>query len=350
MRLRIHASTVKKLFATRRDPSPAFYKTRRLLLLVTGVFLLILLAGATHWIRSSQTPATGAIAFIPRAAGSMLWEVARVGATKAADNLDCHIYWNAPTTEADAAGQISLIEKVAQNKYGGLILAPNHSLATLVPVRRALSAGLPVVIISAPLDLPENDKLGYIVNDDEKMGELAAAEAARLVQGKGPIALVGLTRSAPGIARRVRGAERYLASRFPDMRVVSRLAGAYDTSHAQELTDRALDAHSGLRAIMSFTATSTRGALAALKSRSLQQSIRLIGCEQDSDLISYIRSGEITAVLAENTYRMGYEAVGLISAYWAGKPMPAQVVVPPMLITRDNVDSAEANFYTHFTR
>ena len=349
MRVRIHASTVKKLFAKRRDPWTASHKTRRLLIWVTGVLLLLLLTGATRWVQSSQTPATRTIAFIPRAAGSMLWEVARLGATKGAENLNCHIYWNAPTTEADAAGQISLIEKVTQGKYGGLVLAPNHTLAMLVPVRRALSAGLPVVLVSAPLDLPANEKLGYIVNDDEKMGELAAAEAARLVHGRGPIALVGLTRSAPGIASRVRSAERYLASRFPDMRVLSRLAGAYDTSQAQELTDGALDAHPGLRAIVSFTATSTRGAHAALKSRSLQHSIRLIGCEQDSDLISSVRNGDIAAVLAENTYRMGYEAVGLISASWAGKPMPAQVVVPPMLITRDNADSAEAN-HKRFTR
>lgn len=134
------------------------------------------------------------------------------------------------------------------------------------------------------------------------------------------------------------------------MRVLSRLAGAYDTSHAQELTEGALDAHPGLRAIMSFTATSTRGAHAALKSRSLQQSIRLIGCEQDSDLISYVRNGEIAAVLAENTYQMGHEAVGLISASWGGKSMPAQIVVQPLLITRDNVHSAEDNLYKRFVR
>jgi ribose transport system substrate-binding protein len=220
MRLWIHAS-VKKLFATLRNQSPVFNMSGRLLIWLIGVLLLVLLTGAPRWVRSSQTPAPRTIAFIP---GRRL-DALRSGtgcATKAAENLNCTIYWNAPTTEADVAGQISLIEKVVQSKYRGLILGPNHALALLVPVRRALSAGLPVVIVSAPLDLPENVKLGYIVNDDEKMGELAAAEAARLVGGKGPIALVGLTRSAPGITRRVRAAERYLASRYPNIRVLSR--------------------------------------------------------------------------------------------------------------------------------
>ncbi len=154
----------------------------------------------------------------------MLWEVEHFGATTAAEQRKVHLYWNAPTSETDTAGQVSLIDRVALGKYQGLVLAPNHALAIRAPLRRALEAGLPVVIVSAPLDLPPSSKLGYIVNDDdEKMGELAAAEVARLIHGKGSIALVGLARYAPGVTCRVRSAERFLASRFPDIRVVSRV-------------------------------------------------------------------------------------------------------------------------------
>jgi len=96
------------------------------------------------------------------------------------------------------AGQVSLIDKVARGRYQGLVLAPNHTLGIRAPLRRALDAGLPVVIVAADLDLPATGKLGYIVNDDEKMGELAAAELARIIQGKGDIALIGLARLRTG--------------------------------------------------------------------------------------------------------------------------------------------------------
>jgi ribose transport system substrate-binding protein len=151
------------------------------------------------------------------------------------------------------------------------------------------------------------------------------------------------------VTLRARGAERFLTSRFPDIRVVSRLAGAYNSSRAEELANSALDSHAGLKAILSFTAISTRGVHAALKSRSLQQAVTLVGCEQDSDLIGYVGNGEIAALLAENTYRMGYEAVGLISASLAGQPLPARSVVPPLLITRQNFNS-EASLFTSFPR
>ena len=71
--------------------------------------------------------------------------------------------------------------------------------------------------------------------------------------------------------------------------------------------------------VLSFTAVSTRGVHSVLKARSLQRVVTLVGCEQDSDLIGYLGDGEIAALVAENTYRMGFEAVGLISGLMGGK-------------------------------
>jgi ribose transport system substrate-binding protein len=280
----------------------------------------------------------------------MLWEVEQYGASAAAEKLKFRLYWNAPTSENDMAGQASLIDRVARGEYQGLVLAPNHALAILTPLRRALAAGLPVVVVSAQLDLPASDKLGYIVNDDEKMGELAATEVARLIHGKGSIALVGLSRYAPGVARRVRSVESLLAGRYPDIHVVSRVGGTYDSSRAEDFTNGIVAAHPDLKAVLSFTAVSTRGVHSALKNRPEQQAITLVGCEQDSDLIGYVGAGEIAAILAENTYRMGYEAVQLISESLAGRPLPVRSVVPPMLINKQNLNSPEARQFTSLPR
>ena len=312
--------------------------------------VLAIVAGATWWIRPSRAAATPTIAFIPQSTGAMLWDVEHFGASEAAGRQKCHVYWNAPTSESDMAGQVSLIDKVARGKYQGLVLAPNHTLGIRAPLRRALAAGLPVVVVAADLDLPATSRLGYIVNDEEKMGELAAAELARIIQGKGDVALIGLARFAPGITRRVRAAERLLAARFPEIRVVSRGIGAYNTPRSETLANEALEAHPGLNAILSFTAASTRGVYSVLKSRSLQRAVTLVGCEQDFDLIGYVNTGEIAAIAAENTYRMGYEAVGLISGAWDGKPLPARSVVPPFLLTKQNLNSAEARGFTSFPK
>ncbi len=344
------AGYTSTLAANGRGLLPMSGKPRRISVWVTGGFVLALIAAGLWWIQPSRAAGTPTIAFIPQTTGAMLWDVEHYGATAAADRLKCHLYWNAPTSESDMAGQVSLIDKVGRGSYQGLVLAPNHTLGIRAPLSRALAAGLPVVIVSAELDLPASGKLGYIVNDDEKMGELAATELARLIHGKGDIVLIGLARFAPGITRRVRAAERLLANRFPDIHVVGRGIGAYSISRVEAFANNALDSNPSLRAVLSFTAISTRGVHSVLRARSLQRVVTLVGCEQDSDLIGHLGNGEIAALVAENTYRMGYEAVGLISNSWAGRPVPPRSVVPPLLLTKQNLNSPEAAIFTSVPR
>ena len=213
--------------------------TARASIRITGVLLALLACGA-FWLRLPGNPAIPTIAlyFLRTSGATMLWESEHFGATAAAEKLKSHLYWNAPTSENDIAGQVSLVDRVARGKYQGLVLAPNHTLTILSPLRRALAAGLTVVVVSAPLDLPAGARLGYVVNDDEQMGERAAAEVARLIHGKGTIALVGLARYAPGVPLRLRAAERLLAARFPEIQVVSRLPGAYKQYFSRGRTHR----------------------------------------------------------------------------------------------------------------
>jgi len=99
----------------------------------------------------------------------MRWEVKRLATTTAAKELNSHLYWTAPSSEGDTAGQIPLIDKVVQGGYQRLVVAPNHALALSVPLRRALAAGIPVVVVSTPLALAASNRLNCVVNDDEKM-------------------------------------------------------------------------------------------------------------------------------------------------------------------------------------
>jgi ABC-type sugar transport system substrate-binding protein len=120
-----------------------FAKNPRAFILVATGLCLASLAAMAFWLESRRVPSTATIAFIPKAPGTMLWEAERSGATAAAEAIKCHLYWNAPNSETDSAGQITLIDKVVSGKYQGLVVAPDHVFALLSPLRRALAAGLP---------------------------------------------------------------------------------------------------------------------------------------------------------------------------------------------------------------
>src|SRR4051794_36321252 len=85
--------------------------------LVIGAFLLAAVTGGAYWIQSRKIAGPPSIAFIPQTAGAMLWDVEHVGAQASAERFKCRLYWNAPTSENDVAGQVSLIDRVARGKY-----------------------------------------------------------------------------------------------------------------------------------------------------------------------------------------------------------------------------------------
>src|SRR5262245_19812513 len=137
MRAQAKSGCSSALSATKRASSAEVNMTARVSAWAPCVILLAALGGAAYWIRSHRPPAVPTIAFVPQTAGAMLWEVGHLGAMTAAERLKLNLYWNAPTSENDMAGQIMLIDSVTRGDYQGLVLAPNHSRGTLAPLRRA---------------------------------------------------------------------------------------------------------------------------------------------------------------------------------------------------------------------
>jgi ribose transport system substrate-binding protein len=285
------------------------------------------------------------IALIPRTTGFALWEAEHAGAMTAAAKWKCGVYWNAPAREDDVEGQIGLVERVTAKHYDGLVLAPDHSLAMLTPVRRALAAGIPVVIVSSALELPSNSRLSYILSDDEMAGKMAA-ERIGAILGHGSVAILGLDPDVTGIVLRRRALEETLEKRFPDIRITSRGPGAFNAAEAQQATLEVLAAKPAINAVITLTAVSTRAVHFTLKSRNLLRDIKLIGFEQDAEMTQYVKQGEIDSIVAEDTFRMGYDAVEQIEHELQGQRVPKRSMLAPVLITRDNASSPRAQQLT----
>lgn len=280
------------------------------------------------------------IAVVPRTTGSTLWENERAGVDAAARKWRCRTYWNAPTHEDDVSGQIHLLEKVREGPYAGLILAPDHALALLTIIRRTLAAGKPVVVISSRLALAPGGNLSYVITDQQQMGKLAAIRIGQALHGSGTVAVLGIDPGIAGIVSRQQAFESSLRAEYPRIRVVARGPGAFNAAEAQETLIAALSGHPRLSAVFALTAVSTRAAYFTLKSSAKSSSTTLVGCEQDSDMINCVRAGKINAILAEDTYRMGYLAVREIRQRLAHREVPPVTVLPPVLVTRDNASSA----------
>ena len=272
------------------------------------------------------------IAVIPRTSGTMMWEPEHGGALAAGLTYGAHIYWNAPTREDDVQGQIAMVQKVAAGNFHGLVLAPDHSLELITPIRRAVARGLPTVVIGSPLGIPPDGSLAYVLNDEPKGGAIAAERVAKILNGKGSIAVMGIDPDIAGIATRCQSFERSLAQSYPDIHVVIKKAGSFNVPHEQQVAEEILKTYPRVEVIVALTATATRGAMSVL-SDTKSKNVRVIGFDPDS---LTFESVNLDSLILENTYEMGEEAVRLIVQSWRGRPMPRLTMLEPLLVTREN--------------
>lgn len=292
---------------------------------------------AFAWLSGCRTSQPLSIAVIPRTSGTILWEPEDVGAQMAASELGERIYWNASTREDDIDGQIALVERMRPGRYRGLALAPDHALALITPVRRALASGLPIVIVGSPLAIPASQNLSYVLNDEEEGGRIAAARVAALLHGQGKVALIGINPDITGILARADSFERNLTALSPRIEVVIRRLGTFNYAHEQEAAEKVLREHPDLNVIVALTSTSTRGAISTIGNSRRLQSVKVIGFDPES---LPFENECLDSMIVQNTRGMGDRAVRLIHARLRGESLPARVDFKPILVTRDNVDSA----------
>ncbi len=278
---------------------------------------------------------------IARTAAASIWEAAHAGALAAATKHGMTMYWNAPQSEDDIQQQAALIDRVVEQRYSGLIVAPDQPLPLITTIQRAVSRGVKTVVIVSPLPIPPRPNLAYIVNDDVAAGRMAAERINKVLHGKGTVAVLGVDTESLSELTILHSFEATLEQRFPGVTIADCRTGSHNQSEAQEIADEELSAHPDLGALFSLSAVASYGALTSLQSRSRERTIKLVGFEQSPTLADRVRTGVMDSLIAEDSYEMGRQAMELLAAN-RGRNMPPEIrQLEPTLLTSENIDSQE---------
>ncbi len=270
--------------------------------------LVLTLLGCAH-----QPPT---IAFIPEEPND-LWEPAHIAATNAARGSGFDLYWNGPTRRHDVQRQILILDHAIQKGVQGILIAPTEPLALMTPVQRAVSKGLPTVILGSPLPLPATGTLSYV-----------------------PVAVLGVHPGSASLFLRLRAFENALAVEFPGVTITSARMGSADEAEAEQTARELLNSEPNIDAIFALSAVATLGAFRALRDEQ-NSKVLLVGCDQQYDLLYYLSLGKIDSIVAENTYEMGELGMKIVIAKKRGEN-PSQVIkVKPVLITLENMSAPE---------
>ncbi|MGC2299504.1 MAG: substrate-binding domain-containing protein [Acidobacteriaceae bacterium] len=279
------------------------------------------------------------MAVIPRTCGSALWEPEHAGAAAVARARGLDIYWNAPMRDDDIQSQISLIQKSLDRHYSGIIVAPIETLPMRTPIRRVLARGVPAVVVDTELGIAPGPLLSYVLSDEQAGGRMAARRIGSILGGHGDIAIMGINPPLMSNIARERSFEDTLSREFPAIHVAIRKFGLSSVPQEQQVAEQLLSSGEKIDAIVALSLASTRGAYYALVEFQREKAVKLVGFDQD--LIPPIRTGGIDSVVIQNTYEVGRLAMDLLDREIHRHGGSTEILVQPVLMTRDNVDSPE---------
>jgi ribose transport system substrate-binding protein len=282
------------------------------------------------------------VAVIPETTAQEIWESEHAGAARAAHKYGWELYWNGPSREDDLPRQIQIVNNAVSRGVIGLVLTPDHSVALITPVRAAIARGIPTVIVSSPLGTFSNQDVMFVMNDDVAAGHIAADRAAKYLSSDGGVAILGVNPNLLGSIHTADVLESSLRARFPRVTVLEKRSASFSFDEAEETAEETFRSLPTLQVVITLNVMQTRAAYAAAMTTNRLGHIKLIACDQDLDLVYRLRAGDIDAIIAQDTTTMGKDAIKMIEQRRSGIRGKSSVIVEPMLITQQTVDSAEA--------
>ncbi len=287
---------------------------------------------------AEKTKGIGPIAVIPKGTTHSFWNSVLAGAQKAAKEYNVEIFWTGPDREGDREKQIQIVEDFIVKKVAGIVLAPTDARALVPVVERAAVAKIPVVIIDS--DIETDKRISFVATDNYAGGALAAKHIAKLLGGKGRVAVIKYMSGSASTTARENGFMETLKKEFPGIEVVEDRYGQDTVETALSAAEDVLTRHKELDGLFAVNESTSRGALRALESQG-RYAVKMIGFDAADALLKGLESGRIEALVVQNPQAMGYKGVSSLVAAIKGESVPPRIDTGVELVTKDRLNSPE---------
>lgn len=220
-------------------------------------------------------------------------------------------------------------------KPGVLLLDPTSSEAGGSITVKANQANVPVVAFDR---VPDQGKLAaFIGYDAVQAGKNGAKALCDAVGGTGKVAeLQGLLGTS--VARDRSEGFKAGMKECPGVQVVAVQSADFDRGKALDVTTNILQANPGITGIYGANDEMALGAVAAVKSRGLLSTIKIVGNDGIGDALAAVKSGEMYATNAESPFALGQEVAKIGHAVASGEKVEESRVLQGKLITGAGVD------------
>jgi len=247
--------------------------------------------------------------------------------------LNVDVLWNGSASETDYARQVQIVDSMIARHVDGLAVAAQDRITLNASLDRAAAAHIPVTVFDSGVD--STNYLTFLATNNYQAGQMAARKLAALLNGKGKIAML---MHAPGSKSTMEDA---LRKEFPGVRITARQFSMSDRAKAMAAVENFLTAQPDLDGLFASAEPGSVGGALALKSRGMAGKIKFVAFDASDDLVQDLKDGSIDALVAQDPFRMGYQAVKTLVDKLHGTDPPKVIDLSGTVVTRADLDKPE---------
>ena len=310
--------------------------------------LAAVLVSTTAVMAASLKPADITIALIYGIKGDPFYVTMEKGARAKAKELGITLVADGPS-QWNPSLQTPLIDAMIAKHVTGMVAVPNDPTAMVAVLERANQAGIPIATAdtfigngdykTGPVTFP----VSSVSSDNFAGGQTACKALIDAMGGKGSLYVLVSTPNVPSDTLRRDGCKAAVEATNGAVKLAGVDYTQSNATNATNLTQAALQRDKSIGAIFGGNLFSAQGAAAAVRTANLQGTVKIASFDAPEEAIASLKDGLIDIVIAQQPGQIGAVAVQAVFDTLTGKTgIAPKVAVPFITITRENVDTPEA--------
>lgn len=306
-------------------------KTRMICAMILAAMLIFTAGGC------NRTDATRKrIVIVTKALDSEFWQTLKSGAEEAArQHPDVELSVLAPEREINIDQQVSILEDQILKKVSALAVVPGGVSEVTPVLDKAKAAGIPVLIVDN--DTPWPGKLCYIGTDNRVGGKLAGDYVVKILGGHGKVAIIRGVLGVSSHDDRVAGFQDAIAQ-APGIQLVTIQPANSERSLGLTVMENLLTSYPDLNAVFVTNDQMALGAMEGVAAQHLSGKVLVVGFDAGKEAVRAVKSGAISAVIAQYPANMGKQAVESAIKAIQGQTIPKVIDTGTALVTKETAD------------
>lgn len=276
---------------------------------------------------TDAAPTTGAgaatgsgatFALVPKNLGNPYFDTANKGAQEAAKELGVNVTYTGPAT-ADATQQIQVLNSLIAQNVKGLAVSADDSDALVSVGKTAMGQNIPVV--SWDSAIAAGGRTVHINQaNSEDIGRSQVQLLSKLIGGKGQIAILSATSTAPNQNEWIKWMKDELGK--PENAGLQLVATVYGDDQDEKSYTEAqglMKTYPDLKGIISPTTVGIAASAKAVTDGNMIGKVIVTGLGTPNQMRAYVKSGAAPAFELWNPGDLGYLAIQTLNAIASGK-------------------------------